>query len=418
MRRAPFIALTLGLVFLVYGSARAQAEYLLQPIVKRGDPVGDGRLKANGPFFVGALNGRGQILFVADDPAGGQLLVQYSDGKLIPIVAAGQDAPGGKWSASVSIPWSLSMNQQGNAVFAADLTQRDKTTTGLFRWDYQAQRVSMVALPGTPAVNGLSFEAGGDPAPVINNRDEIAFPSAVRTAAGAVRYLVFFLGKDTAPQPLVLPDQRLSNGDVVDWAWYPSLNDSGIVTFLSQRHGDQLERPYLWDQSVITSLPINSLRAPTGELLIGFTGAWANNKNRNILLGAVLHSLSVHAFGLYLLVDGQIVQVAVPGQTMPGGGKFLSLYRGAVSAGNDAGQYAFIAELDSGATAAYLMDADGKLSLVLKSGMKTNLGTVTNVGLGSGASMGVGLNSKGQIALTIDYVKGAETVVLLTPSTP
>jgi hypothetical protein len=64
------------------------------------------------------------------------------------------------------------------------------------------------------------------------------------------------------------------------------------------------------------------------------------------------------------------------------------------------------------------MDADGKLSLILKSGTKTNLGTVTSVGLGSGASMGVGLNSKGQIALTIDYVKGAETIVLLTPAGP
>jgi hypothetical protein len=74
--------------------------------------------------------------------------------------------------------------------------------------------------------------------------------------------------------------------------------------------------------------------------------------------------------------------------------------------------------LEGGATAAYLMEPDGKLSLILKSGTTTSLGKVLSVGIGAGKSQGVALNGKGQVAVTLRLAGGAETVVLLTPAAP
>jgi hypothetical protein len=83
---------------------------------------------------------------------------------------------------------------------------------------------------------------------------------------------------------------------------------------------------------------------------------------------------------------------------------------------NGAGQHAFLAQLEGGNTAAYLLDADGTLSLILKSGTTTNLGTITDVG--GGNWFGVGLNTQGQMLLPVRIDRGANTLVLLTPSAP
>jgi hypothetical protein len=88
------------------------------------------------------------------------------------------------------------------------------------------------------------------------------------------------------------------------------------------------------------------------------------------------------------------------------------------------GQHAFIATLTDGARAAYLMDADGKLSLILKSGTATELGKVTQLGRNTFVAgltrggQGVGLNSQGQEALPVQIEGGPFTIVLLTPAAP
>jgi hypothetical protein len=69
----------------------------VQPVVRRGDRVGDRQIKAEGYFAVSALNDRGQILFLADSADGNQMLVQYAGNRLIPIAAAGEEGPGRHW---------------------------------------------------------------------------------------------------------------------------------------------------------------------------------------------------------------------------------------------------------------------------------------------------------------------------------
>jgi hypothetical protein len=70
----------------------------------------------------------------------------------------------------------------------------------------------------------------------------------------------------------------------------------------------------------------------------------------------------------------------------------------------------------TGNTAAYRLDQDGTLSLILKSGAVTDLGTIAEIG---GLWFGVGLNTKGQVALPVRMA--GETryqVILLTPVEP
>src|SRR5439155_7557003 len=94
-------ALTLGLTLLAPGAARAatSTSYTIQPIVHLGDTIGDGQftVDSKGDFETGALNDSGQILFVTENAAGGEMLVQYAEGKFTVIVARGMEGPLGKW---------------------------------------------------------------------------------------------------------------------------------------------------------------------------------------------------------------------------------------------------------------------------------------------------------------------------------
>jgi hypothetical protein len=99
---------------------------------------------------------------------------------------------------------------------------------------------------------------------------------------------------------------------------------------------------------------------------------------------------------------------------MPGGGRLAAI--GSVSFASEAGQHVFLATLDNG-TAAYLLDAEGSISVVLKSGALTGLGRVAVVGSGSTVlpSSGIGLNSRGQIALPVRIDAHPPMILLATP---
>ena len=66
------------------------------------------------------------------------------------------------------------------------------------------------------------------------------------------------------------------------------------------------------------------------------------------------------------LFSPETKQQFVIGQDMPGGGRLKQPFE--PFAINDAGQFAFRATLADGSTAAYRLDTDGTLSLILKSG--------------------------------------------------
>lgn len=435
------IAVTLLILTLVSpGVAQAQTTYKIQPIVSAGDKVGDPPIKVGSYLSVGTLNDVGQIIFDTL-PSGTssfaeQSEVQYTNGKFALLLVGGRDAPGGKWPTDVGTWDPVSMNQQGNLVFAAQITLGGKTSSGTFLWDFQEQKLTAVVLKGMPAVNTLTFADGGGWAPVINNHNDIALVAQVKNAAGLAQNGVFFLGRDGKLVTVALPDQALPGGAKLVRAWLPSINDAGLVAFLARQEGDR-QGPfsgYFWEQGTITPLLRIDADAPGGGKLADVRGVWLNNKNRNVLVHARVQDSNGNPLnGLYLLANGKLTPVAVTGQEMPGGGKFQNIQVGlgdgwptGVSFANDAGQHAFLAVLDDKTTAAYLMDAAGKLSLILKSGTTTEPGAITRVGGTTPArvefSNGIGLNNKGQVAFSVHIAgvggPGRETLVLLTPATP
>jgi hypothetical protein len=420
----------LGLTLLAPGAAGAETTYRIRSIARLGDLAGEVRIKDPGDFEIGTLNDNGQLAFVTENAAGGETLIQYSDGKLTPIVAAGKDAPGGKWGKpALGIYAIVSMNESGNVVFAAAVTGGGKTAYGTYLWDPKAQQVTPVALTGMPAVNNLTFETGGGFAPAINNRNEVALVAEVKNAAGKAQQGIFFLGSDGKLLPVALPDEALPGGGQVASAWLPSISDAGVIAFVALPQGQGGGKPaegkghfnaYLWEPGTLTPVAVVGMDAPGGGKITDVLRALVNNKNRNVLVEARVGN---GAPALYLSAERKLTPVAVPGQEMPGGGKLKAVLSTGnpfgVSVANEAGQHAFLATLEDGTTAAYRVDMDGQLSLILKSGTTTDLGQITKVGRGIGDSIGVGINTTGQVALTVQ-IAGVkqDTLVLLTPDTP
>lgn len=397
----------------------------LEPIARGGEPIGSLQIKKNSPFFVGGLNDQGQVIFAAESATGGQMLLQSSGGRLIPIVVPGAAAPGGQWSKSGHVRAPVSMNEGGSAVFAADVVIGGKPDVGTFRWEAPTGEVQPLALTGMAVIQNLTFALGGGQTPVINTAGDVAFVAKVRSAAGTTRDGVFFRGRDGSAQPLAAPEQELPDGSSLLHAWLPSLDDAGRVAMVARLRGIPLDSLCIWEQGTLNLVPPLGREAVGARHLAGFTGVWLNTANRNMLVSAHVHGLSGASNSLFLITGSKTIPVAVTGQPMPGGHRFqtvqpqnprtleVSLASG-VSATNARGQHAILAQLEGGGTAAYLMDADGTLSLLLKSGMTTPLGKIHAVGLGSGRSQGIGLNNKGQVALTVQLTGVPNLLVLVT----
>jgi hypothetical protein len=321
------------------------------------------------------------------------------------------------------------MNQLGNMVLSADGGNAEGGRyLGTFLWDSQAKKLTGVGLPGTPAVDNLTFRAGTGAGFTtgISSAGDIVFGAWVDDTAAPG---VFFLGRDNKLQAVVLPGQPLPDGRVLgaeEWLFPVSIvTDAGAAAFLGVSHlTDDALGEYLWDKGSLSPLAIVGADAPGGGKIRDVGGAWLNNANDSVLLAISVADVG-GPYGLYRFAGGTLTPLVVPGQAMPGGGKLQDLLWGccgtsaAASAADDAGQHVFVATLDDNTQGLYLLGADGTLALLLKSGTHTELGTITRFALQlNTASFGVALNNKGQIALPIEFDNGPSTVVLLTPTTP
>jgi hypothetical protein len=131
---------------------------------------------------------------------------------------------------------------------------------------------------------------------------------------------------------------------------------------------------------------------------------------------------------LYRWDNGTLTPLVVPGQSLTGGGQFTSLQNygdewesTSVSFANDRGQHAFFARVLEGNEsrwAAYLLDSDGTVTPILKTGDSTAVGTIIHVG-DQGAvqrGLGIGLNNKGQVAVSATVPNTPPMILLLTPA--
>jgi hypothetical protein len=394
-------------VILQYADAR------LAPVVKKGDQAGDVRISTIGDAIVGP-NENGQFTFLALDANDRDLLIQSSGGQLLPIVAPDKDAPGGKWDKGGRLLLPVSMNQRGNVAFVASVTAGGQSAAGTFRWDAQARQVTAVAAKGLPATGGRSLEDGrGRGVPIINERDEIAFEARVKDAAGKLQEAIFLSSPAQPLQAVALPDQPLPDGSKLQSASFPALNDAGLVAFVALRQGLILPGFYLWEAGMLTTLPVGA-GAPGGGKIVDVTAVRVNKRRPRALVAAQLDRTD-GPLGLYLFAGGQLTPVAIPGAPMPGGGNLSKLEDNLfdISAANDQGQYAFVAVLEDGSTGAYLVQPEGTLALIRKSGDSTDQGKIVLIDEIAGP------NNKGEVALSVilNTTQGERDALLLeTPA--
>jgi hypothetical protein len=403
-------------------AVQADTTYQIRAIARQGDTAGPVTIKPRADFEVGTLNDRGQLAFVTENAAGGEALLLYTDGQLLPIAYAGGEAPGGTWPTGTFAVWTgvgyIGMNQLGNIVFAPTANPRTPTTLGTFLWEYDTRKLTPIALNGQSGPNNLTLVdagGGGSSVPVINNFGEIAFPAFVKNSAGMNQPGIFFLGRDGKLLPVALPDQEMPDGHKIVSAFAPQINDAGSVAFLAQREGEQTASAYLWDKGPITPLAAIGTDTPGGGKLAGVYNVWLNNASRSVVVVAPLKRNGPG--GLYRIANGQVTPLVLPGQDLPDGRKLSTI--DAVSPPNDAEQHAILAS-GPGGRAAYLLAPDGKLSLVLKTGTTTDLGTVSSLGTAgtTPGSAGIALNNRGQVSLPARITGGPAVILLLTPTAP
>jgi hypothetical protein len=413
--------LTILVVSVLSVRAGADTLYKIQPIVKLGDKVGAVVLR--GAFQVGSLSDDGQIIFNTIDFEGGDEvkdeLYLYAEGMITPLVVANGVAPTGKWPKRVGIQAPVSMNRHGDVV--VNVVNLAADSLGLFLRDHQARNLIPVALKGRPAAPDLTITLPWGRRPVINNLGEIVFTADTKNSSGKpVEPGVFWRRADGQLITVVIPGQALPDGGQVRFGWAPSLSDSGRVGLLVVPKGKDwpYTHGYAWENGALTLVAAKGATAPGGGTIAHVDLVWVNNQDRGVLVSAVLNDAESGPRALYRFVNGRLLAAAIPGQPMPGGGTFESC-RWHGSFPNAAGQYGFaaaITEAGVNRTAAYLLQPDGTLSLILKSGTRTEFGEITKVEWGGAYSLGVGLNNNGQIALPVRFNDGPDTIVLLTPT--
>jgi hypothetical protein len=404
----------LGLLFVSSGIAQAQTRYQIETIVRLGERAGDTLLPASAKLLAGGLNDSGRLLFVVGSDSGDRLF-QYADGQFILIAAGGLDGPIGKWPKPFGANLhQYNINQSGDVVFIG--YRLPITVLGTFLWEAKTRTLTAVVLKDMPATDDLTFTIpGGIPVPAINNPGDIVLIGTVKGPTTPAGNAVFFLGHDHQLKPVLLTGQELPGGGQAASSdmYRPSITDSGAIAFVTQRRGQGAgHSAYRWEQGTLTPLLLVGTDVPEVGKIADVRLVVANNQNRDVLVSA---RVAGSGEGLYRVAEGKILPVAVPGQEMPDGGKLKSV-NGDYQArhASQAGEHAFRAALEDGTAAIYQVDAAGNLSLVIKSGTPTALGTITGIVSDSPAV----LNSKGQVALTVQIDKGPDTLVLLTPTVP
>jgi hypothetical protein len=434
------LAAGLALASLAPGTARADTPvplYNSERIVQSGGATGSATLPANYNLYVGGLSDSGQIIFSAgwQNQGTSERLYQYAGGKFTPIVMAASgpaaDWPGDVyWPKDVTISRPVNVNKSGNAAFAVSRVF-GTSPYGTFLWNAATGHTTPAALKDMPATGDLTFVSPAGYSPAINSSDEIAIVGMVKNAAGTRAWGLFRLGRDGVMEPVARPHEELPGGAriSIDQFPMPSIDDSGRVAFIAHPDGSGRRNAYLWVHDQVTPILTYGSRGMDGGKVVAVQAVLLNSQNPSALVVAATDAAGGSRYGLFRVQNGTSIPVALPRQTMPGGGKLQTVQyltasdesqvpSVAVSTANALGEHVFLATLEDGTPAAYKIDKNGGLHLVLKGEFTSQPVVHITAALpplkfvpGSRPS----INSRGQIALAVRRTGSPDMIVLMTP---
>jgi hypothetical protein len=436
-------ALTVGLLGLTArASATPPPDYHYSTIVSSGDPVPGVAGDTFSLLVPWAFNRHGQVAMDARFASGKNGSFLYSHGRLIQITLRGVAAPGGgTFGLAVQGPSTLSEHGElGFSHLLEPFTYPYGVNSGAYLYSSKTGALTPIVIPYvTRTPSGEVFQ-GSTFHTHINNQGEMALSGIFSTTQGISGNLgngVFFRDQYGTIHNVASPGDPAPSGRTFDFAINPSLNDNGDVAFAGHVAGDECvdfgipqsvwidcgTSVYLRRSSgQILSIALQGESAPGGGTFRLAYAPFINNRGDIVFMGDLTAAPAYGSdLGVYLYADGVTRPIARPGDAMPGGG----VLRKATNYGygnhsiNDRSEIAFNGYLDTttdGAsdTGLYVWRR-GHLHLVARTGsVLPGIGTVKSVLYGG--SNGTIINDRSQVMFLAQLTDGRNTIVIATPS--
>jgi len=248
--------------------------------------------------------------------------------------------------------YSFTLQPFGTAIMSADFFL-GFTNSGVYRYSHVSGNVSAVVVPFvTRSPDGSTFSGTGFNTS-LNNRGDVVFGGILGNRLG-----VFKADKQGAITTVVAPGDPMPGHTTFESEQNsgPWINDGGDVAFTAQLAGEPpgSSSIYVKDAATgkISSIAHTGEHAPGGGTFNGTFGPVMNNSGDVAFQGNLTPGPPSGVFGtlgVYLHSKGVTTAVAVPGDSMPGGGKFVTASYFVVNEVhiNNSGEVAFTALLDT-----------------------------------------------------------------------
>src|SRR5258708_2588630 len=319
----------------------------LRVVVASGQAAPSGgrfnRFDVSSQPIVAPVNSRGQVAFyasVARAKAAEGIFLATASG-IAKAAAVGDGVPGGGVLSEFARHPLPALNDAGKVAFGATVAGA-RATEGIFL--AAEDRLKAIALSGTDAPgvrNGTFVEFD---APVLNNRDEIAFVGTVRRGRETLQVLYLYSGG--VLRKLVAGGDPAPRGGTFDRFGLPAINNKGVVAFPAViEQGAILGGIFVVGASELRLLVGAGEIGPGGEMLVRFSERAAIDDEDNVAFVAHLGSNAASEALLVANASG-LTQLAVRGEAAPGGGRF-SAFGPWPNFGRNA-TIAFVAAVDDG----------------------------------------------------------------------
>ena len=293
--------------------------------------------------IVAPVNSRGQVAFYASvaraKATEGIFLATAS--RITKAAAVGDAVPGGGVLSEFARHPLPALNDVGKIAFGASVAGA-RATEGIFL--FADDRLKAIALSGADAPgvqNGTFVEFD---APVLNNRDEIAFVGTVRRGRETLQVLYLYSGG--VLRKLVAGGDPAPRGGSFDRFGLPAINNKGVVAFPAVlERGAVLGGIFLAGTRDLDLLVGAGEIGPGGAMLVRFSERAAIDDEDNVAFVAHLGSGTSSEAVLVANASG-LTQLAIVGESAPGGGRFSAF--GPWPNFGPSASVAFVAAIDDG----------------------------------------------------------------------
>jgi hypothetical protein len=427
---AVVVLAALGMVALKTVSA-AVPGYTFQKIVCETDTDPTGTVYGDGDggrgwFQINDLNNKGQFAFNAWG-AGSERLYFWDGTKVLVIIPTDKQVGGAPITQGNM--WTPSgINEAGKVSIVADTP--DVSPHSVVVWDSSTLTYTLIANKDSPLAGGgtrtgTGVVLQGRMVTDINNKDEVVWSEGVTPEGSDEANDAVFLYdpvtkeiKTVARKGTSLPD-----GKTVLNALYPTLNDKTQVVFMASTEDNEDYGVYQWESGNITAIATPGTKV--GDITIASAKLpRISDASHVVFVGELVSSggaVPVTAdTGVFLSSGGTITKVVAPGDTMPGGDKWVGLENQRRTIGvNSSGTVVFKGHLEGDKGGLFMWKAGQTSSLILSGETIADAGTVESLNRDQGDMSGymIAINDPGDVAFSA-FVSGQECFFLAKAPPP